>query len=74
MTEHRRGLRDGSLTVWDAGSRLVFTYRDAGHEIDGTEVGVCFQPVPIGTRMTLDHREWDWVGPAILAGKLNTKC
>ncbi len=71
--ETGEGFEMGRVTAWDPGSRLVFTYRDAGHEIDGTEVEVRFEPIPHGTRVTLEHRGWDRVDPEILAKKLNTK-
>jgi hypothetical protein len=67
------GFECGRITVWEAGSRLVFLYRDAGHQIDGTEVEVRFEPIEGGTRVTLEHRGWDKLAPDIAATKREIK-
>ena len=53
------GFEAGRITTWEPGVRFAFTYRDAGHEIDGTTVEIRFEPVAGGTRVTLEHRGWD---------------
>ena len=58
----------GQITVWEPPARFVFLYRDIGHDIDGTEVEVRFEPLGGRTRVTIEHRGWDRV-PGDLAGK-----
>jgi hypothetical protein len=52
-------LEIGRITVWEPGVRLVLLYRDAGHELDDTEVEVRFEPTLGGTRVTVEHRGWE---------------
>jgi Activator of Hsp90 ATPase homolog 1-like protein len=54
-------LEIGRITVWEAGSRLVMTYVDGGHELGGTELEIRFEPVEGGTRVVLEHRGWESV-------------
>jgi hypothetical protein len=61
------GFEAGRISVWEPGARLAFAYRDAGHRIDGTQVEVRFEPVPGGTRVTLEHSGWDLVSPDVAA-------
>jgi uncharacterized protein YndB with AHSA1/START domain len=63
----------GHITAWEPGTRVVLTYIDAGHEIDGTEVEIRFEPIERGTRVTVEHRGWERVAEHILARKLATK-
>jgi uncharacterized protein YndB with AHSA1/START domain len=47
----------GRVTAWEPGRRLAFAYRSVQLPIDlETEVEVRFEPVPEGTRVTLEHR------------------
>lgn len=67
------GVECGRITVWEPGTRLVFEYRDEGHEIDGTEVEIRFEEIHGGTRVTLEHRGWDAVPPNVAARRRNLK-
>jgi len=67
------GFECGRILVWEPGARLVFLYRDAGHEIDDTEVEVRFEAIDGGTRVTLEHRGWDKVLLDIAARKREIK-
>lgn len=67
------GFECGRITAWAPGERLVVRYQDAGHEIDGTEVEVRFEPVEGGTRVTLEHRGWERVAAQIAAQKREIK-
>jgi hypothetical protein len=57
------------VQVWEPGRRLVLLYRDGGHELDGTEVEVRFEPIDDGTRVTLEHRGWERLAAEITARK-----
>ncbi|MBO0691170.1 MAG: SRPBCC domain-containing protein [Candidatus Dormibacteraeota bacterium] len=63
----------GRVLAWEPGARLVVSYRDAGHDIDGTEVEVRFDAVTGGTRVTVEHRGWERVSPEVALRKLQTK-
>ncbi len=68
------GFELGKITVWEPGSRLVFLYRDAGEEMDRTEVEVRFEAMAgNGTRLTLEHRGWKNVSADIAAEKRKRK-
>ena len=67
------GFECGRILVWEPGVRLVFSYRDAGHDIDGTEVEIRFEPVDGGTRVTLEHRGWDKLPPEVITRKRELK-
>jgi quercetin dioxygenase-like cupin family protein len=69
----REGFECGRIIVWEPGVRLAFQYRDAGHEIDDTEVEIRFEPIEGGTRVTLEHRGWDKVPPELAERKRRTK-
>ena len=50
----------GEVTVWEAGRRLVFGWRQASFAPDQqTEVEIVFEPVGDETRVTVQHRGWD---------------
>jgi uncharacterized protein YndB with AHSA1/START domain len=52
----------GRITVWDPGSRLAFTWRQASFSAGQmTDVEVRFEPVGDETRVTVEHRGWDSV-------------
>ncbi len=59
------GFECGRITVWEPGVRFVFLYRDAGHQIDDTEVEVRFEATEGGTRVTVEHRGWEKVPPPV---------
>jgi hypothetical protein len=67
------GFECGRITVWEPGARFVFLYRDAGHELDDTEVEVRFEAIDGGARVTIEHRGWDTVLASIAARKRNIK-
>jgi uncharacterized protein YndB with AHSA1/START domain len=67
------GFEMGRISAWEPGERLAFTYLDAGHEIDGTEVEVRFEPVAGGTRVTVEHSGWTNVAPDVANRKMATK-
>ncbi len=67
------GFEHGRVLVWEPGRRLVLRYEDRGHDIDGTEVEVRFEPVEGGTRVTLEHRGWDRVAADLAARKVQIK-
>jgi activator of Hsp90 ATPase-like protein len=66
-------LEIGRITVWEPGVRLVLLYRDGGYENDGTEVGVRFEPVDGGTRVTLEHRGWGALAEDVATKNRETK-
>lgn len=68
-----QGFDCGLITAWEPGHRFVFLYRDAGHELDDTEVEVRFEEIEGGTRVTLEHRGWDKVAPDLAIRKRNLK-
>jgi uncharacterized protein YndB with AHSA1/START domain len=50
----------GRVREWDPPHRLVFEWRQAGFADDqSTEVSVRFDPVDTGTRVTVEHFDWD---------------
>jgi len=52
----------GRVLTWKPADRLVFEWRGNNFEPGlSTEVEVRFEPVPGGTRVTLEHRGWDRV-------------
>ena len=58
----------GDVSVWDAGRRLVFGWRQESFTADQhTEVEVIFEPVGAETRVTVQHRGWDSVPQAHVA-------
>ena len=52
----------GSVTTWERGARLAFTWRQASFRPDQiTSVEVTFQPIGEETRVTVTHRGWDTI-------------
>lgn len=50
----------GRVLVWQAGERLVFTFRPASFAPNQTtEVDVRFDAIGDETRITIEHRGWD---------------
>ncbi len=71
--ETGEGFEHGRITAWEPGERLVFLYKDIGHDIDDTEVEVRFEPVQGGTRITLEHRGWEKFAADFAARKREAK-
>jgi Activator of Hsp90 ATPase homolog 1-like protein len=67
------GFECGRILVWEPGARFIFLYRDAGHEIDDTEVEIRFEAIDGGTRVTLEHRGWDKVLPNLASKRSGLK-
>jgi uncharacterized protein YndB with AHSA1/START domain len=67
------GFECGRILVWEPGVRFIFLYRDAGHEIDDTEVEIRFEAIDGGTRVTLEHRGWDKVLPNLASKRSELK-
>jgi uncharacterized protein YndB with AHSA1/START domain len=67
------GFEHGRVLVWEPGDRLVLRYEDRGHDIDGTEVEIRFEPVEGGTRVTLEHRGWERLEADLAARKIHGK-
>ena len=67
------GFECGRVMVWEPGARVVFSYTDAGHDIDGTEVEIRFDSVEGGTKVTLEHRGWDRVARDLAVRKREGK-
>jgi hypothetical protein len=67
------GVTQGRFTAWELGERLAFIYQDTGHQLDGTEVEIRFEPVEGGTRVTLEHRGWERVAPETVTRSRNLK-
>lgn len=52
----------GSVSVWEPGARLVFTWRHASFTPEQcTEVEVRFEAVGEETRVAVEHRAWDTI-------------
>ena len=57
------GLECGRILVWEPGVRLVFLYRDAGHEIDARVRVYRLRPEPFVTLQAwLDQVQAFWTG------------
>lgn len=53
----------GDVTVWEPPRRLVLSWNPSRRERPHTEVEVTFGPEGDGTRVTLEHRGWERLGP-----------
>jgi DNA-binding transcriptional ArsR family regulator len=53
----------GTVRVWDPPRRLVLGWSPTRAERDPTEVEVTFFPEDDGTRVVLEHRNWEPMGP-----------
>jgi uncharacterized glyoxalase superfamily protein PhnB len=54
------GYEVGRVLAWEPGRRLLVSYRNRYLPDDPlTEIEVRFDPVPDGTRVTLEHRGWE---------------
>jgi hypothetical protein len=68
--EAGEGFEFGRITVWEPGTRLVFTDLTSSAPPDAvTEVEVRFEPAPGGSRVTLEHRGLDLLPPEVAAQK-----
>ena len=67
------GFEMGRITEWEPGVRLVFLYRDAGREIDDTEVEVHFEAIDGGTKVILERRGWGEIAADIAARRRGLK-
>ena len=52
----------GEVLVWEPPSRVVFTWHPTENPVAMTEVEVTFESETGGTRVTLEHRNWDALG------------
>lgn len=59
----------GRILAWEPGIRLAFEFRSVHFPPVPTEVEVRFEPVPSGTRVTLEHRGLDRM-PADVAERM----
>jgi uncharacterized protein YndB with AHSA1/START domain len=50
------GYEMGRITAWEPGRRLMFAYHSTSLPPIPSEVEVRFEPIPTGTRVTLEHR------------------
>ncbi|HSR40950.1 MAG TPA: SRPBCC domain-containing protein, partial [Longimicrobiales bacterium] len=53
----------GDVRVWDPPRRLVFGWHPGRDPSTAQEVDVTFEPEREGTRVRLEHRGWDLLGP-----------
>jgi uncharacterized protein YndB with AHSA1/START domain len=49
----------GTITAWEAGRLLRFTWHPGIDLQEATDVEVRFTPTPHGTRVRLEHRGWE---------------
>lgn len=52
-----------TLLAWEEGSRLVMAWKPNPERPAPTEIEIRFVPDGAGTRVELEHREWDRLGP-----------
>jgi uncharacterized protein YndB with AHSA1/START domain len=52
----------GRVLAWDPPHRLVVSWHPGYEEARSTEVEVRFEPIAGGTRVTLEHRNWERLG------------
>lgn len=66
IERHRDGTEAnwGMITAWEPPRRLVFVWNPSYEDRPETEVEVTFSEDPQGTRVVLEHRGWDKLGPA----------
>jgi len=64
----REGYEIGRIIAWEPGRRLAMTYRSVHLPPEPlTELEVRFDAHGDGTRVTLEHRGWDRLPPALFA-------
>lgn len=59
----------GAVVGWEPAKRLLLSYRD----IPNSEVELRFDQLSDGTRITMEHRGWPQVDPAIAAKQRHVK-
>lgn len=66
VERHRDGTEAnwGVITVWEPPHRLVFSWNPSYEDRPETEVEVSFSEDAEGTRVVLEHRGWEKLGPA----------
>ena len=65
VERHRDGSEAnwGVISVWDPPHRVVFSWNPSYEDRPETEVEVTFTEDPDGTRVVLEHRGWELLGP-----------
>ena len=53
------------VTVWEPPSRVVIDWNPSHEDRPYTEVEVTFSPAGDGTRVDLEHRQWDRLGDEV---------
>lgn len=53
----------GRFTVFEDGARAVFTWHPGIAETSATEIEINFQPIGSSTRVVVEHRRWERLGP-----------
>lgn len=54
--------RWGTVTAWEPGRRVAFTWHPGRDPATAQQVDVSFRPNPAGTRVTLVHGGWEALG------------
>lgn len=54
----------GSITVWQPGAHLAFSWHVGRPETEATQVDIRFELTEAGTRVTLTHSDWQVLGDA----------
>jgi uncharacterized protein YndB with AHSA1/START domain len=52
----------GTVLVWEPSQRLVYSWHPGRSEDTSQEVEMRFDPEGAGTRITIEHRDWDKLG------------
>ena len=53
----------GHVIAWEPPRRFILYWHPGGEPSQGTEVEVRFEPDGQGTRVALEHRDWQKLGP-----------
>jgi len=68
------GYERGRILAWEPPRRMLFEYRDPRLPADPlTQIEVRFDPFPGGTTVTLEHRGWDRLPPAVVARYVSSR-
>ena len=57
------------VVVWDPPSRLVMAWKPNYRPVEPTEVELRFEQAEQGTKVELEHRGWERLGPEAAAGR-----